>query len=85
MPTSPTSTARSSAGDFAPLREWLREHVHRHGRKFAPRELLRRVTGQELSAEPFLAYLRGKLDDADVLLGSAAGLNVRSTNIRSTA
>ncbi len=28
-------------GDFAPLRDWLREHVHRHGRKFPPRELLR--------------------------------------------
>ena len=33
-------------GDFAPLREWLRENVHRHGRKFPPRELLRRVTGE---------------------------------------
>ena len=48
-------------GEFSPLRDWLREHVHRHGRKFPPRELLRRVTGDELSAEPFLRYLRGKL------------------------
>ena len=48
-------------GEFAPLREWLREHVHRHGRKFPPRELLRRVTGDDLRAEPFLRYLRAKL------------------------
>ena len=23
-------------GEFGPLREWLREHLHRHGRKFTP-------------------------------------------------
>ena len=54
-------------GDVAPLREWLREHIHRHGRKFPPRELLRRVTGDDLRAEPFLDYLRAKLADAGVL------------------
>ncbi len=38
--------------------EWLRDNIHRHGRKFASRELLRRATGEEeLSVEPFLAYL----------------------------
>jgi carboxypeptidase Taq len=51
-------------GDFAPLREWLREHVHRHGRTFEPRELLRRVTGQELQVAPLLDYLRAKQDAA---------------------
>ncbi len=56
-----------SGGDFAPLRAWLHEHVHRHGRKFEGRELLERITGQGLSAEPFLAYLRDKLVDAGAL------------------
>jgi carboxypeptidase Taq len=54
-------------GDFGPLRDWLREHVHAHGRKLPPPELLARVTGQELAVAPFLRYLRGKLDDAGVL------------------
>ena len=54
-------------GDFAPLREWLREHVHRHGRKYPPRELLLRATGEELRVEPFLGYLRAKLADAGLL------------------
>jgi carboxypeptidase Taq len=58
---------RIAAGDFGPLREWLREHVHRHGRKFWPRELLQRVTGEELRVDPFVAYLRGKLEDAGLL------------------
>ena len=54
-------------GEFAPLREWLREQVHRHGRKFPPRELLRRITGDDLRVDPFLGYLREKLTDAGVL------------------
>jgi carboxypeptidase Taq len=54
-------------GDFAPLKEWLRERVHRHGRKLTPHELLARATGQELAVEPFVSYLRAKLTDARVL------------------
>jgi carboxypeptidase Taq len=57
-------------GDFAPIREWLREHVHSHGRKFPPRELLRRVTRRDLQVEPFLRYLREKLADAGVLVAA---------------
>ncbi len=58
---------RIGAGDFAPLREWLRDNVHRHGRKLYPRELLRRATGEDLRVDPFLAYLRAKLEDAGLL------------------
>jgi carboxypeptidase Taq len=54
-------------GDFVPLRTWLREQVHVHGRKLPPPELLARVTGQELAVAPFLSYLREKLADAGVL------------------
>jgi carboxypeptidase Taq len=54
-------------GEFAPLRDWLREHIHRHGRTFEPRELLRRVTGEELRVDPLVGYLRDKLADAGVL------------------
>ena len=54
-------------GDLEPLRVWLGEHIHRHGRKFPPRELLERATGDTLRTEPFLGYLRAKLADAAVL------------------
>jgi carboxypeptidase Taq len=47
-------------GEFSPLREWLREHIYRHGSKYPPRELLQRVTGSELDPEPYLEYLRSK-------------------------
>jgi carboxypeptidase Taq len=58
---------RIERGEFAPLREWLRENVHRHGRKFPPRELLARVTGEDVRVEPFVRYLRSKLADSGVL------------------
>ncbi len=49
-----------SRGDFKPLREWLIENIYRHGRKFYPRELVQRVTGEDISAKPFLEYARDK-------------------------
>lgn len=52
--------ARIRAGDFAPMREWLREKIHRHGREFTAAELCRRATGEDLDAGYFLRYLEGK-------------------------
>jgi carboxypeptidase Taq len=52
--------AQFERGEFAPLREWLREHIYRHGGKYPPRELLRRVTGSDLDPEPYLRYLQTK-------------------------
>src|SRR5215210_4398021 len=57
----PEIEAHIARGELAPLRGWLRENLHRHGRKFPPRELLERVTGDTLRPEPFLDYLRAKL------------------------
>ncbi len=50
-------------GQFAELLGWLREHVHRHGGKFEPVELLTAVTGSGLTAEPYLRYLRHKFGE----------------------
>ena len=47
-------------GDFSPLLGWLRKHVHRHGRKFTPNELLERATGKPLTPAPWIAYVREK-------------------------
>ena len=48
------------AGELSALREWLRENVHRHGRKYMPAELLERVVGGGLDPQPLLGYLREK-------------------------
>jgi carboxypeptidase Taq len=52
-----------AAGELAPLREWLREHVHRHGAKFTSAELLERVVGGPIAVGPFVGYLKQKLGD----------------------
>ena len=52
-----------ASGEFSPVLEWLREHIHQHGSKFKPVELIQRVTGGGLDAEPYLRYLRAKFGD----------------------
>jgi len=52
-----------AAGDLAPLREWLGEHVHRHGSKFTTAELLEREAGGPIRVRPFMRYLEAKLAD----------------------
>ncbi len=47
-------------GEFAPLREWLGEHLHALGHRYSPQETLRRVTGSTIDTAPYLAYLRSK-------------------------
>jgi carboxypeptidase Taq len=54
-------------GAFAEVLGWMREHIHRHGRKFEPAELVRRSTGTDVRVAPFLDYLRSRLDDAGLL------------------
>jgi len=44
-------------GDLAPLRSWLTEHIHRHGCRFGPIELVARATGALPSAASLLARL----------------------------
>jgi carboxypeptidase Taq len=56
-------------GDFAPLRDWLAEHVHRHGRRLTPAELIVRATGGPLDAEPYLQYVRAKVAASASLIG----------------
>jgi carboxypeptidase Taq len=59
-------------GEFGALRDWLRAHVHRHGRMFSPLETLERAIGADrIDPEPYVRYLRGKL-------GALHGLSVGS-------
>lgn len=50
-------------GEFRPLREWLAENIHRHGRKFSPNELLERVVGVDrFDPQPLIRYLTAKVE-----------------------
>jgi carboxypeptidase Taq len=52
-----------AAGEFGPLHGWLKENVWRHGRKFTPGELLHRITGRSLEAEPWISYVQHKFGE----------------------
>lgn len=60
IPSIPDSIA---GGDFAPLREWLRRHVHVFGAKYNTSEILAKAAGSpELDAGPYLKMLKNKYD-----------------------
>jgi carboxypeptidase Taq len=50
--------AMFARGEFAPLLGWLREKIHRHGKRYRAPELVQRVTGKPLSAEPLMRHLK---------------------------
>jgi carboxypeptidase Taq len=56
----PDLDTRVADGEFDALLDWLRTHVHRHGRKLEAPDLLEQATGEELSAAPWLRYAEDK-------------------------
>ena len=50
-----------AAGELMPLREWLRDRIHRHGGKFTSAEVMERVVGGPVLVGPFVGYLKRKL------------------------
>lgn len=58
--TLPNVEAGIARGDLAPLREWLREKVHKPGATWLPGELIERATGSALDPRHFVAYLEDK-------------------------
>jgi carboxypeptidase Taq len=59
----PSLAADIERGDFGSLLNWLRENIHRHGRKYTPDELIRKVTGGPLDSRSYVAYLRRKFSE----------------------
>jgi carboxypeptidase Taq len=49
-----------ASGQFAPLVDWLRTHIHQFGRKLQASEILERVSGESLDARFWLDYVRQK-------------------------
>jgi carboxypeptidase Taq len=54
----PDLDAQLEAGELAPLRGWLAEKVHHHGKRMEPKELVRAASGRDLDAEPYLDFAR---------------------------
>ena len=47
-------------GKYDTLHNWLKENIYQHGSKYTASELIQRVTGKELTIEPYITYLRNK-------------------------
>jgi carboxypeptidase Taq len=56
----PDQDGLMAQGNIRPIREWLLENVHQHGKKYLPTELIQRVTGGPIDTAPYLAYLQSK-------------------------
>jgi carboxypeptidase Taq len=52
-------------GDVAPIKAWLAERVHRHGRRLDTIPLLEQATGRGLGIEPFMSYVASLADPGD--------------------
>ena len=50
-------------GEFGTLLGWLRQNVHRHGKKHEPDHLIEHATGSPPDAAPYLRYLRAKFGE----------------------
>jgi carboxypeptidase Taq len=59
----PSLADQIAAGEFDELLDWLRENVHQYGRKYTPAELVKRVTGNDLTATNYIAYIKAKFSD----------------------
>jgi len=51
------------AGKFEELLRWLRENIHRHGRKYNPQDLVQRVTGSRIAPDAYVRYLTTKYSE----------------------
>ena len=48
-------------GNYAPLLGWLREKIHRHGKRYLPADLIAKATGEAPGVAAHLRYLRDRL------------------------
>jgi carboxypeptidase Taq len=59
----PDLEGKIAQGELLPLREWLKEKIHRFGRIYEPKELLERVTGEGPNPGYFMDYTTTKFEE----------------------
>jgi len=52
-----------SSGDVEPIKQWMVQHVHQHGKMKKPLEILQETTGEGLNAQYLIDYLTEKYSD----------------------
>ena len=59
----PNMLDQIAKGEFKEILSWLREKIHVHGSKYEPQELVEKVTGSKITAEPYIQYLTDKYSE----------------------
>jgi carboxypeptidase Taq len=59
----PEIPAEMERGEFGALLAWLRENVHRHGKKHDPEALIEHATGRPPETGPYVRYLEEKFGE----------------------
>lgn len=59
----PSIVDEMGRNEYGKLLGWMRENIHRHGRKFRPNTLIHKATGGPLDAKPYLKYLHAKFGE----------------------
>lgn len=52
-----------SRGDFIPIRDWLKKHIYDIGRRLTARELIKKVSGSDITHVPYILYLKNKFSE----------------------
>ena len=55
--------AAFAKGQFRPLKQWLNEKIHCHGKRYPAKRLVEIVTGQSLSHGPLVTHLKTKFGE----------------------
>jgi carboxypeptidase Taq len=56
----PDWEARVASGEFPFIRDWLKQNIHIHGKRYNSDELAKRATGKTLSEDAYCHYLKAK-------------------------
>lgn len=59
----PDAEGQMARGSFAEILGWLTAKIYSQGKRYPPKELLKRVVGTEMRADEWLAYARTKFSD----------------------
>lgn len=51
------------AGKFDELHAWLQDNIHRHGRRYSTKELVKRATGENPNPKAYIKYLNAKFGE----------------------
>jgi len=58
--THPSIPQEIEQGKFSTLLSWLRTNLHQYGRKYDPKDLIQKATGEPLQARSYMKYLKAK-------------------------